>query len=575
MKNKSLNKLLLAVKPYKKLFVISILLGILVSVLNTIRPFIVQYIIDNPIKNKNIEQLNLYALILFAVILGHTFFLYLQRFLTGLLAQKVIHTLRVKVFEHILSLNLNFFTKTPVGILQTRTIGDIQTLENVFKNALISIIADSLQVIFVVAVMLYTSVKLTLWILIPLILVIIASWIFKIKVKKAFNEVREYVSRLNAFLQERISGIELIKTFQRKNYELQNFQKLNEALKQKHIKTIFYYSIFFPVIEFLSALSIALIIYKGGYFYLKNEITLGVIVAYIMYLRLLFRPIRILADQFNTLQLGFVCIDRISSILNVREKIENSVKPKNIILKKADIEFQNVKFAYKDNNWVLKGISFKVPMDTTLAIVGRTGAGKSTIFALLMRFYELQYGDIKINNTSIKEFALQDLRKNIGLVLQEPLMFNASLFENIRLFDESISREQVLRTIKELELEQFIEKFPEKLNHIVGERGNSLSVGEKQIVNLIRVSVHNPKILLFDEATANIDTHTEKLLQKALKKSTKNRTTLIIAHRLGTIKNADNIIVLKDGKIIEEGNHEKLLQKNGYYAKLYKLTFAI
>ncbi len=570
----SLQRLIQLILPYKKLFVFAIVLSVLLSVLTVLRPYVVQYILDHPVKEKDFQGLNFWSLVFLGLLIFNAFTLYLQRLSTNVLAQKIIHGLRLKVFKHILSLNLSFFNKTPVGVLQTRTIGDIQTLEKVFSNAFISIVADTLQVFFVLGIMFYTSVKLTLWMLIPLAAILIASYIFKVKVKKVFNEVREYVSRLNAFLQERITGMLLIKVFKQQPREAKKFDILNTTLEQKHIKTILYYSIFFPVIEFIHAFSIAMIITFGGKYLLGTEITLGVLVAFIMYLRLLFRPIRILADQFNTLQLGIVCANRIFRILDTQEKIPQ-ISGNEEVPKQFSIAFKEVFFGYTSEKQVLKNISFSLPEGRTYALVGRTGSGKSTLFSLLMRFYDPQKGKILLGGTDIRNFSLSTLRSNIGLVLQESLMFDDTLFENIRLYDENISREQVLQSVKDLQLSEFIERFPGGLDFVTGERGNNLSLGEKQLVGMLRITVHNPKVLLLDEATANLDSQTEKLLQNALEKITQDRTVLVIAHRLSTIQNVDKILVMQNGEIVEAGSHKELLNKQGYYAKLHSYSLSL
>ncbi len=570
----SLQRLIRLLAPYKKLFFTSIFLSVLLSVLTVLRPYLVRYIIDNPVKNKDLQALNFWSLVFLGLLLVNALTFYFQRLLTNILAQKIIHNLRIKVFKHIVSLNLNFFNKTPVGMLQTRTIGDIQTLEKVFSNAFISIVADSLQLFFVLGIMFYTGVKLTLWLLIPLAAILVASYIFKVKVRKVFDEVREYVSRMNAFLQERITGMLLVKVFKQQAREAQKFDTLNSRLEEKHIKTVLYYSIFFPVIEFIHALSIALIITLGGKYFIEGEITLGIIVAFIMYLRLLFRPIRILADQFNTLQLGLVCAHRIFHILDTRETISET-SAKETSPRSFSVTFEDVTFGYTPEKIILKNISFHLPEGKTFALVGRTGAGKSTLFSLLVRFYELQQGKIYLGDKEIRELPLKVLRRNIGLVLQESLMFDDTLFENIRLYDENISREQVLKAVKDLHLEKFLARFPEGLDFVTGERGNRLSLGEKQLVGILRIMVHNPQVLLLDEATANLDSHTEKLLQNALEKVLQGRTSLVIAHRLSTIRNADKILVMKNGKIIEEGTHRELLQKQGYYAKLHSYTLTL
>ena len=560
------------VGPYRKIFIWSIILTVIIAVLAPIRPWLIQVTLDKYIvESDNAGLLNM-TLIMVGLLLLQTLVQYFHTFYTNVLGQSVIKDLRVNVFNHISSLRLKYFDRTPIGQLITRTVSDLETIADIFSEGLIVIIGDVLQVAAIIAVMLYTDWELTIVVLIPMPFLMVASYVFKEAIKSAFQEVRTQVSNLNTFLQEHITGIKIIQYFARENQEMRKFKRINARHRDAHIRSNWYYSIFFPVVEIISAMSLGLLVWWGSESILANRITPGVVVSFIMFINMLFRPIRELADKFNTLQMGMVGAERIFSVLDTDEKTENKGRQKPEILK-GDIEFKNVWFAYNEDNWVLKDISFHVKPGETLALVGATGAGKSSTINILNRFYEINKGAVFIDGLDIREYELSYLRSHIATVLQDVFLFSDSIASNINLNNNSITREQLIAAAREVGAEDFIKHLPGGFDYDVMERGATLSAGQAQLISFIRAMVYNPRILVLDEATASVDTETEELIQNAITKLMLGRTSIVIAHRLSTIQNADRIIVLDHGEIKEMGSHQELLKLNGYYKRLYDLQF--
>jgi ATP-binding cassette subfamily B protein len=552
-------------------FLIATIAAILLSVLGPMRPMLINYAVDNYIIIPNKEGLLNIATILFVLLFIEGFIQFFYIYLSTWIGQHVIQDLRSKIFKHILSLKMRYFDNTPIGTLVTRSISDIETISDIFSQGLLVIIAELLKLIVVIAMMFYTDWRLAIIAMLTIPLLLIATAWFKRNIKASFQDVREQVSQLNTFVQEHIVGMNIVQIFNRENAEFNKFDKINQLHRDAHLRSIFYYAVFFPIVEMLSAMSIGLIIWYGGESILSGkDVTVGELIAFILFIHMMFRPIRQLADRFNILQMGIVGSERVFKVLDTHDKIEN--KGVRILENmQGNISFEKVDFAYKNKEWVLKELSFEINAGKLLALVGRTGAGKTSIISVLNRFYEIQKGNIKIDAVNINDIQLDFLRNNIALVQQEVFLFSDSIFNNITLFDTSISREQVLESAKAIGVHTFIESLPNTYDYVVGERGVTLSAGQRQLIAFLRVYVRNPKILILDEATSSIDSATEELLQKALSKLSQNRTTIVIAHRLSTIVKADKILHLKDGKVLEEGTHNELMQKAGSYAKMYSL----
>lgn len=573
-KNSSYKRLLELIQPYQTYFYLAVFLTVFISILGPIRPYLVQYIIDHVFPTQNPSTLLNYTLLLLMLLILTSFVQYTQNYLTNWLSQTIMKDLRDKVFQHILHLKIQFFDKTPIGTLHTRTISDIQTLNDVFSQGFVSIFGELLQLIAIWTMMFYTDWYLTLMVLTTLPIIVLVTQIFRIKVKIAFQEVRKKVAELNSFIQEHITGMAVIQWFGQEKNEYQKFIKINEGHKDENIKTIFYYSLYFPAIEIISALGIGLLVWFGAYEVLEGKVSLGILIAFIMYINMFFRPIRLIADQFNTIQMGIVSAERIFHLLDTQDFIQQSnhllplEQAENLLINPPSIEFQNVHFEYQPQNPILKGISFHVVEGTTTAIVGHTGAGKTSIINLLTRFYEFQEGKILINNQDIRMFPLEVLRKHMAIVLQDVFLFSGSILDNITMDDPHISKEKVIEACQYIGIHDFIMSLPNQYNYSVGERGTSLSTGQRQLIAFARVIVFNPSLLILDEATSNVDTESELLIQKAIQKVLNNRTAIIIAHRLSTIQHAHQILVIDKGQIIEIGNHQSLIENQGVYFKM-------
>jgi len=560
-------------KPYKRILYSTITTTIILAALSPLRPWLIQYTFDNYVSKMQDQQMLLnITIILVALVILEAFLQFIDTYLSNSLGQSIIKDIRVKLYGHILDLKLKFFDNTAIGTLVTRVVSDIETIADIFSQGLLIIIGDLLKLTVVIGVMFYTDVKLTLVSLAIIPLLLLATNIFKNAIKASYQEVRTQVSALNAFVQEHITGMNIVQIFNREKIEHEKFTEINQRHTDANIRSIWHYSVFFPIVEILSAVSLGLIVWWGGKGVLQQTSTIGEIIAFIMYTNILFRPIRQLADRFNVLQMGMVSSERVFKIMDSTERIYNkgTIHAGSI---KGKIEFKNVWFAYNDEQWILRNVSFTVNEGETVAIVGATGAGKSSIINVLGRFYEYNKGVISIDGVNIRDFDLNSLRKKIAIVLQDAFLFSDTIANNITLNDKSISFEQVQNSAMEVHAHEFINKLPGKYNYDVKERGGRLSTGQRQLVAFIRAYITKPKILILDEATSSIDTESEKLIQYATDKLTSQSTSIIIAHRLATIQKADKIIVLEKGEIIEMGNHQELLHINGHYKKLFELQF--
>ncbi len=568
-----LGRLLKEASPYRGLLIISALLAIISAPLAALRPRLVQAMVDDYIVKFDLQGLQKMTLIIAGVLILEALVRYGFTYITNWLGQSVVRDLRDKVFSHITSLRLTYFDRTPIGTSTTRTINDIQTLNTVFTDGGIAIIADILVVIVVLGIMFSISWRLTLVCLTTIPLLIIASYIFKEKVKAAFQVVRTQISKMNAFLQERISGMAIVQVFNAEEQEAARFRTINRAYTQANLNSIFYYAVFFPVVEILSAASLGLMVWWGARGVIGGEVSLGVLVAFPLYLNMLFRPIRTLADKFNTLQMGLVAAERVFKVLDREDTIpdEGQLSPKHL---EGNIEFDKVSFAYIEAEWVLQEVTFALQAKQTLAIVGSTGSGKSTIINLLSRFYEIQRGEIRIDGEPIQDYKLDSLRSRIAIVLQDVFLFGGTVAENITLADPSISREQVIEAAKMIGAHKFIMRLPQGYDHIVHERGATLSMGQRQLISFVRALVFNPDVLILDEATSSIDPESEAVIQYAIEKLIERRTSIVIAHRLATIRHADKILVLDKGRVVEFGTREELLAiEEGHFRELWEMQY--
>ncbi len=559
--------------PFRKQFYISTLLAIVLSMIIPLRPYLVGRTVDDYILQDDMPGLIIITIVSLIVLFAESICKYFFLFITNWLGQNVVKNLRVKVFSHIVGLRLQYFNNTPVGISTTRTINDLETINSVFTEGAIQIIADLLTILFVITFMFVSNWQLTLVSLISFPLIIYATYVFKEGIKSTFNEVRSAVARLNSFLQERITGMKIVQIFNAENKEYENFTVINNEHRKAQIRSVWYYSVFFPIVEIIIAFATALMVWTGAHNVLEGKATLGDINAFILYLSILFRPLRMLADKFNTLQMGVVSSDRIFKILDTDERIENK-GTRNAEGISGKIEFKNVWFAYKDADWIIKDLSFSIPAGKTLAIVGATGAGKTSVINILNRFYEIQKGDILIDGIHVRDYELTSLRAQIGLVLQDVFLFSGSIMDNITLRNDHITKEKVIESAMMLGAHDFIMQLPGGYDYNVMERGATLSLGQRQLISFIRALVFDPHILILDEATSSVDTETEQIIQHAIENLIENRTSIIIAHRLSTIQRADQILVLDKGELKEMGTHDDLLAQGGYYRKLYDMQFA-
>ncbi|HRK26066.1 MAG TPA: ABC transporter ATP-binding protein [Chitinophagales bacterium] len=567
-----LKRVLHLASPFKTQFVVATLLALALAALSPLRPYLIQQTVDNYVLIPHATGLVNMTMLLIGLLIVESICRYNFGYLTSWLGQSVIKNLRVKVFNHMLHFRLRYFDTTPIGTSTTRAINDVETVNDIFSEGMITIIADLFTIIVVLSIMLYTDWKLTLVCLTTFPLLIYATYLFKEGIKKTFQEVRTQVAAMNAFLQEHISGMSVVQIFAAEKQEMDKFNAINRRQTDAHIKSIWYYSVFFPAVEIIIAIALGLMVWYGAHAVVSDYTTIGTLIAFILYLNMLFYPMRMLADKFNTLQMGMVASERVFHVLDRNDHIPDTGTKQARF--KGDITFNNVWFAYNDKDWVLRNVNFTVKAGQTLAIVGATGAGKSSIINLLNRFYDIQQGSIEIDGHNIKEYTLNALRNNIGLVLQDVFLFSGTIFENITLRNPNITQQQVENAAKLMGAHEFICKLPGQYHYNVMERGATLSMGQRQLISFIRALVFDPQILILDEATSSIDTETEQMVQYAMDKLVQNRTAIIIAHRLSTILHANQIMVLDKGQIAEMGTHLELLEHNGVYRKLYDTQFA-
>ena len=569
---KILNRLFIFCKPYMGVFYTLIFLTLSLSILQPIRPFITQIIIDDYVSLNDIEGLTKMIILLLGLLILNAIVMYFHTYLSGWLGQNIIKDIRIKLFSHLQNFKLQFFDKTPIGRIVTRNVSDIETIADIFGQGIAAIIGDVLQLFGIVFLMFYINWKLTLISLATLPFLFLTTYIFKEKVKLSFNNVRNAVANLNSYVQEHIIGMNIVQIFGNEKKEYERFKKINETHLKANLKAVLYYSIYFPVMELFTSIGLGLLIWYGSNQLFTDEVTLGVLVAFIMYLQLFFRPIRAIADRFNTLQMGVVSSKRIFDLLDRKERIISNEKLYDVQLK-GDVEFKNVWFAYNDDDYVLKNISFKINYGESVGFVGATGSGKTSIINLINRFYDFQKGKILVDGTDIRDFNLASLRNNLGLVSQDVFLFSDTIHNNITLFNDSIKEDEVWNAIKKVGAEKFINKLPRKLKFNVKERGISLSVGQRQLISCIRIMLYDPKIILLDEATSSVDSESEMMIQNAISEILKNRTSIVVAHRLSTIKEVDKIVVIDSGNIKEIGSHKDLLKRNGFYNKLYEMQY--
>jgi len=567
---KLLKRLFTFTKDYYQNSLVAFFSVIGLSVFAALRPLVIEKIVDNNLVAQTKFMFFEYALLLLVLLLMEVFSNYLFIYNAGVLGQSVVKDIRVKLFNHIQNFKLKYYDDSSVGILITRTVTDMERIADIFGQGLFLIISDLLKMLIVSSVMIYMNIELSLIVFLALPFILFATKVFQKYMKKAFEEVRNEVANLNSFVQERITGINVVKLFAREEVEYKNFKTINERHKKAWLKTVWYNSIFFPFAEVFSSLTLGLVVWYGGMsIVLENTSSIGELTAFIMMIPMLFRPLNQIANKFNTLLMGMVAAERVFKILDKNEKIKDSGNKKTYTLK-GKIHFKNVNFSYKKNINVLKSFNLNIKPGTVNAIVGPTGSGKSTVIKLLNRFYEIDSGEIMIDEIKIQDYSISSLRKNIGFISQDVHLFSDTILNNIVLYDKKITLENVKKAANDIQINDFIESLPGGYNYNVLERGVGLSTGQRQLISFLRVYIKNPQILVLDEATSSIDTESEILIQNAIKNITKNRTSIIIAHRLSTIYNADNIIVMKMGKIVEEGKHNELLKiKNGIYKKLY------
>ena len=569
---KILNRLFIFCKPYMGVFYVLIFLTLSLSILQPIRPYITQIIIDDYVSFNDLDGLRNMIFLLFGLLIINAIVMYFHTYLSGWLGQNIIKDIRIKLFSHLQNFKLQFFDKTPIGRIVTRNVSDIETIADIFGQGIAAIIGDILQLFGIVVLMFYINWKLTLISLATLPFLFLTTYIFKEKVKLSFNNVRNAVANLNSYVQEHIIGMNIVQIFGNEEKEYERFKDINETHLKANLKAVLYYSIYFPVMELFTSIGLGLLIWYGSNQLFSEEVTLGVLVAFIMYLQLFFRPIRSIADRFNTLQMGVVSSKRIFDLLDRNEEINSNEKLKDIQLN-GDVEFKDVWFAYNDEEYVLKNISFKINSGESVGFVGSTGSGKTSIINLINRFYDFQKGTILVDGNDIKDYNLSSLRSNLGMVSQDVFLFSDSIYNNITLFNDSIKEDEVWNAIKKVGAEKFINKLPNGLQFDVKERGISLSVGQRQLISCIRIMLYDPKIILLDEAPSSIDSESETMIQKAISEILKNRTSIVVAHRLSTIKEVDKIVVIDSGEIKEIGNHKDLIQSNGFYKKLYEMQY--
>ena len=563
-------------KRYKLYFFIASSSTILLALFSVLSPYILINTVDDYILSQDKVGLLNYTLLMLGILLIEVMLQFTFIYFANWVGQHIIRDIRAKIFRHILQFRMAYFDKNSVGRLVTRVVSDIETIAAFFSNGVFTILSDILKMLAVTIVMFILNWRLALITIAVLPILVYATKLFQVAIKATFQEVRNQVANLNGFVQERVTGMKIVQLFNRENIEYQNFKEINDKHKKAHVKTIWYYSVFFPIAEILSSIGIGLIVWFGGGQAIKDSgISVGMIIGFIQYAQMLFRPLRQIADKFNQLQMGIVAGERVFKVIDTNSSIDKNgtIVAENL---KGDIKFKNVRFSYVADEEVLKGINLEVKSGQTIAIVGATGAGKSTIINLINRFYEIDSGSIYVDDVPVNEYTLESLRNQVAIVLQDVFLFSDSILNNITLKDESITLEQVEKAAKQIGIHDFIMTLPGGYQYNVKERGAMLSSGQRQLISFLRAYVSKPSILILDEATSSVDAHAEHMIQHATETITKDRTSIVIAHRLATIKQADKIIVIDNGLVVEKGTHTELLQKeNGYYKNLYDKQFSL
>ncbi|MEX0593260.1 MAG: ABC transporter ATP-binding protein [Balneolaceae bacterium] len=562
------------VRPYRWPLLLALGLTLGAAWLGTIRPKLTQIAVDDHIAPGDIQGLYTIILLLVAALVGEFLLLIANTYLTRWVGQSALHDLRTTVFHKIQSLHIQFFDRNPIGRLITRTTSDIEALSELLSDGVVNMMGDLFRIFFILYFMLAMSWELTLISILVLPVLFYATFLFKSKVRVAFLDVRDQIARLNSFVQEHINGISIVQLFNREEKEQEKFRKLNAAHRDAHIRTIFYFAIFWPAVEVLASLAMALVVWYGGGRALMGQITFGVLLAFIQYVRQFFNPIRGLSEKYNTLQSALASSERIFGVLDTEHGVKETQTPVPLPNVKGEIEFEDVHFRYNEEEEVLRGVSFTVSPGEHVAVVGATGAGKTTLINLLLRYYDIQNGEIRLDGVPIRDLRLEDLRANFGLVLQDHALFSGTVMENITLGNASITRDEVIQAAKEVEADPFIRRLPGAYEYLLAERGASLSMGQRQLICFVRAMVYNPKILILDEATSNVDSETEQLVTRACERMMEGRTSIIIAHRLSTIQGADKILVMHRGELREMGSHKELMaHEKGIYRKLYELQY--
>ena len=570
---KLMKRLLSYIKPYKNYVIFAILLNVVVAALGPIRPYLTKIAVDDYIANSDYNGLLLISLALFGSLLFQAVIQYFLTYFTQYLGQKTLFDLRTQIFNHIQKLALKFFDRTPIGRLVTRATNDVEALGELFSSGIVMVFSDIFIILWILGFMFFMDFSLSLVTLSVLPVLIYGTFLFRRKARESYRDVRLHLARLNSYMQEHVTGMSVVQIFNKEKDEFKRFSGINSDYRQVNIKSIFYYAVFYPTVELLSSIAIGLIIWYGGGEIIQGTITIGILFAFIQYTEMFFRPIRDLSEKYNIMQTAMASSERVFKLLDNQAMIRNPEKPTKLENVEGIIEFKNVWFAYNKDEYVLKDISFSINPGERIAIVGHTGAGKTSIINILTRFYDINKGEILLDGVNIEKLDKRELRKHISMVLQDDFLFSGSIKSNINLSDDEISDQRILEAARIVGADKFIADLPQKYGEEVKERGATLSVGQKQLISFARALAYNPKILILDEATSSIDTETELLIKEAIEKLMVNRTAIVIAHRLSTIQNADKIIVLHKGEIRETGNHQQLLAKKGIYYKLYQLQY--
>lgn len=570
---KLMKRLMGYVKPYSKYVIIAIVLNIVVAALGPLRPVLTKIAIDDNIKNKDYHGLMMIVLALIGSLLLQAVIQYFLTYYTNYMGQKIIYDIRIKLYAHVERLALKYFDKTPIGRIVTRVTNDVESLNELFSSGIVMVFSDVFIIVWIFVFMFFMDWKLSLVTLSVLPVLIYGTFLFRKKVRDSYRDVRFHLARLNSYMQEHVTGMNVVQIFGKEKEELHKFAGINEDYKQVNIKSVFYYAVFYPSVEFLSSLAVALIVWYGGGEIVSGTLSIGVLFAFIQFTEMFFRPIRDLSEKYNILQTAMASSERIFKLFDTDTMIKEPENPQELKKVNGEIEFKNVWFAYNGNDYVLKDVSFNISPGQTIAIVGATGAGKTSIINILTRFYDIQKGEIKLDGIDIRNFRKKDLRKFISIVLQDVFLFSGTIKSNINLDNPDIAEEQLIEAARSVGAHRFIETLPGKYDEEVKEKGATLSVGQKQLLSFARALAYDPQILILDEATSSVDTETELLIQRAIQKLLVGRTAIVIAHRLSTIQNADKILVMHKGELREMGTHQELLAKRGIYYRLYQLQY--